>query len=790
MKKNISINISGIIFHIEEDAYETLKNYLDSVHKYFASYQDSVEIIADIESRIAEIFLSKLHENKQVITTDDVKSLIATMGNVHDFHAAESDYAESGGGQAQGSRNTFAASSQPRRLYRDQKRKILGGVCAGLGYYFNVDPVWIRLLFVLLTFAWGVILVAYIIMWIAIPGSYDLEESEVSKKLFRDPEKKVVGGVAAGLAAYFNTDVVLFRLLFVVFTIFGGLGLIAYIVLWIAVPQARTLTDRMQMQGEPVTLSNIESKLKKSPVGSDEESLLTRILLFPFRLIGWVITGLGRILNPVAHVLRVAAGIVLALAGLALLVAVFSLFGILLGMFTMHISWLPGWQDLSLPVQELARAIPSFTVFTGFVFLTIPGIVITLLGISVIAGRIIFNAIAGWTFFTLFLLSLVVLSLSVPKIVLSFREEGEIKTESVYNLNGKTPVIRTRDTGLDGYRAATLSLRGHAGNEIKLVQYFRAQGKSQSDAENYARQIVYNVQQDDSMLVFDSNIRFKEGSTFRAQRLRMTLYLPYNQPFVVEGDTWRLLSHYVPREDRYGQTWVVTEKNILKCLTCNERHGEVDDTVNWDEDSDVEGSVFRETGFDDFDEIELNGIYDVTIKQGNTYLVEFTGDDDLRDRYNVHQSGKTLVIEYENHFDWKRAIINPDKVHIRITLPDLHRLEANGAGKVTLSGISTDYLEVEVAGAVKLKGDVQARSLSAELTGASQLELSGECNTLEAELMGASNLDAYDFTVREARVSASGASKAKVYVTQKLEIEESVASDVDYRGNPRTVIKD
>ena len=89
MKKNISINISGIIFHIEEDGYESLRKYLDSISRYFASFEDSSEILADIESRIAEIFLSKLNEGKQVITADDVKSLIATMGSVSDFKAAE-----------------------------------------------------------------------------------------------------------------------------------------------------------------------------------------------------------------------------------------------------------------------------------------------------------------------------------------------------------------------------------------------------------------------------------------------------------------------------------------------------------------------------------------------------------------------------------------------------------------------------------------------------------------------------------------------------------------------------
>src|SRR4051812_41487866 len=98
MKKNISINISGIIFHIEEDGYENLRKYLDSINKYFSSFEDSSEIMADIESRIAEIFLTKLNEGKQVVTVEDVNALITTMGSVSDFKAAEEQTEQTAGG--------------------------------------------------------------------------------------------------------------------------------------------------------------------------------------------------------------------------------------------------------------------------------------------------------------------------------------------------------------------------------------------------------------------------------------------------------------------------------------------------------------------------------------------------------------------------------------------------------------------------------------------------------------------------------------------------------------------
>src|SRR5688572_14019100 len=117
MKKNISINISGIIFHIEEDGYETLRKYLDSIGKYFSSFEDSSEIMADIESRMAEIFLSKLNEGKQVITAEDVNSLIATMGSVKDFKAAEEQDFESKDDSLENQQTPNPSQVSAKRLY-------------------------------------------------------------------------------------------------------------------------------------------------------------------------------------------------------------------------------------------------------------------------------------------------------------------------------------------------------------------------------------------------------------------------------------------------------------------------------------------------------------------------------------------------------------------------------------------------------------------------------------------------------------------------------------------------
>ena len=552
MKKNININISGIIFHIEEDGYENLRKYLDSINRYFASFEDSSEILADIESRVAEIFLSKLNEGKQIITAEDVNSLIATMGSVSDFKAAEEQEFSQGGPAGSSQSNSSSnrsndpeqkAYTPPKQLMRDEKRKILGGVCSGMANYFNVDPVWIRLLFALTAFAYGVTILVYIVMWIVVPGSTELDEPETNKKMFRDPEHKVIGGVSGGVAAYFGIDLVMVRLLFIIFTIFFGIGFIIYIVLWIALPEAKSLTDRMEMQGEPVTLSNIESNIKKNlnVDPNKEESTATKILLLPFRIIGILLSVLAKILVPLIEVLRVVIGVMVILLGVALTFATVITAGVLIGLFSATELSGPLLQhnDISLPLEVFANSFSGWLILAAFIASVIPAIFIVILGASVIARRYVITPTIGWSMFVLFFVSVAILSVSIPKIIYSFKEEGEYKVEDTYNLNGKTAVFHIRQVGMDDYDEVSLTLKGYNGTGFKLVKSFGAHGSTIQQAIENAQMVDYNVDVKDSILTFDSNFRFKEDAKFRLQRLRMTLYIPYNYPFVFAASSFR-----------------------------------------------------------------------------------------------------------------------------------------------------------------------------------------------------------------------------------------------------------
>jgi phage shock protein PspC (stress-responsive transcriptional regulator) len=168
MNKTVTINISGIIFHIEEDAYERLQSYLSMIRNRFSAEDGRDEIMMDIESRIAEILNGRVGPSKQVVLMADVEHVISLMGEPE---------AIADGGETKSDEKAEEAKTEEnenqyrryRRLYRDPDDKVVGGVCSGLGYYFDVDPVWIRVGFCVIFFAFGSGILFYLLLMIIIP---------------------------------------------------------------------------------------------------------------------------------------------------------------------------------------------------------------------------------------------------------------------------------------------------------------------------------------------------------------------------------------------------------------------------------------------------------------------------------------------------------------------------------------------------------------------------------------------------------------------------------------------
>lgn len=158
MKITVSINLGGYFFNIDEDAYAELKMYLRNLELHFAGEESSSEILSDIETRIAEIFRSKLTGYKQVINMEDVRQAISILGMPEDI----SD------NNGTSSRTKFSSPGY-HRMYRDPDNRIIGGVCSGIGAYWNIDPVIVRIIFMALILAGGIGILVYLILYIVLP---------------------------------------------------------------------------------------------------------------------------------------------------------------------------------------------------------------------------------------------------------------------------------------------------------------------------------------------------------------------------------------------------------------------------------------------------------------------------------------------------------------------------------------------------------------------------------------------------------------------------------------------
>ena len=143
MNKTVNINLANTLFHIDDDAYNKLRRYLESIKRSFAGTAGSDEIIADIEARVAELFLEKMENERQVITHKEVDAVIAVMGQPEDYMVDEDIFEDQ-------PRRKETTTRRTKKLYRDIDQKYIGGVSAGLEHYLGIDALWIRLIFILL----------------------------------------------------------------------------------------------------------------------------------------------------------------------------------------------------------------------------------------------------------------------------------------------------------------------------------------------------------------------------------------------------------------------------------------------------------------------------------------------------------------------------------------------------------------------------------------------------------------------------------------------------------------
>ena len=398
MKKTHTINIGHSIFNIDEDAYEILYKYLDSIKTYFNTIDNEGEIIKDFELRIAENFSSKTSDFKKSIDLNDVKNMIKIMGTLDDFKEIYDGV---------DTENNNDKSEVNNKMYRNTSNRIIAGVCSGIAEYFKIDPIIVRVVFFI---AVPLNLIIYIILWLGIP-SKDFDPN-LRKILFRDKENGIIGGVAKGLSNYLKIDANLIRVFFFGSLFFGGAGLLFYLLLWAFTKEAKTIGQKMNMSGFNINLSNIEDFLKKKTRNLNKsESTIVRIFLFPFRLLAPLVNAILRIVIIFFKaIFIITIGVIAGASGILLLVLLANLF-----------NQITPQNDSEFYVYELLNAVPDY-----FIIVLGISLVLTILISFLSAIYVMFNRKSNsYLFMLLFFMWFVFLgftALSIPGIIIEMQD--------------------------------------------------------------------------------------------------------------------------------------------------------------------------------------------------------------------------------------------------------------------------------------------------------------------------------------------------------------------------------
>ena len=870
MKKNISINLQGLIFHIEEDGFDVLSRYLAEVKAHFANYRGHQDIVADIEGRIAELFAARLSPLQQVITLEDVNAMTAKMGRVSDFApdadeddevtADEAAYASApapaGFGRpadpytAAAAAAATAAPGETKRLYRDMANRKISGVAAGIAQYFAVNPLWIRLglvfgvIFSPAVNIWsrhnlrvdfgGWLVLGYVILWILLPKRYDAPahpEALLStgplagRRLFRDTGTGKVAGVAAGLAAYFNIDVTLVRVILLAGLFAGGFTFLLYIILWIVLPEAKTVSDKLRMRGDAITLESFDSSARNNAFA--EGPATTN------RPVGAFVEDAARNLRPavdfVGSAIRVVAGVLLTATGFIMLLGVAVAVGAGIGL-------LPESQNIVMgdaPAHVLLHGVPGWGVLAGALAAGIPALWLLLGGLSLLFRRTFLTRTVGLSLLGLWLLSIVGVVAAGAQQSRQYQYEAQVEQlEQFPKLS--TPVLMFDARRVDRQWEQHVDLRlaaADSGKSVELLRTLGAKGPSEAEARRTALTTIdYTVRPSgDSSLVFDDHFSFLPNAAYRVQQLGLTLRLPRDRTFRLSRSfAYDLLKDddFVgnrrpenPEQHRYR-----LRGNRLECIACtpeqlgrdadhndekanaNSDSDSANDNGRDDNDSNTSSGLtlnyggapsfdtdlgsygsgrrtFNETGFS---RVAVAGGYRVVVRHGNGFKIEAAGDADALDNLRVERNGDELVVKPRSGV---RLFGNADhRVLVRIEMPAIDHLELAGAVQGDLGGFDRqETMRIAQAGASHLRLNGNYGTLRLELAGACRTTATGQADDLRLDAVAACELAGANLKTRTAKVSLVGACKARLNVTESLRGDAVGASEVVYSGQPATV---
>ncbi|ENG5660486.1 PspC domain-containing protein [Flavobacterium psychrophilum] len=552
MNKTVNMNLGGFFFHIDEDAYQKLNRYFDAIKKSLSS-DGREEIMNDIESRVSELFSEKLTGTKQVISLKEVDDVIAVMGQPEDYKIED---------EAPRQPNYNYASSGSRKLYRDKENGIIGGVLAGLGYYFGIDKVWLRLIMLVLLLSFGT-------------------------------------------------------------------GFLLYIILWIVMPEAVTTTEKLEMQGEPINISNIEKKVKEEFENLSEkfknadvnfkdgmDTVSEKVKIFSNDFSDKMKSNSSRVGSNLGDVIISILGIFAKFLGaLIVMVASISLLGFFVASIVMLFSsTMPDSFALNYISTPIGLETPLW--IQGILFLLVFGIpffFLLILGLKLLVTNLkSIGSIAKYSLLSLWIIALAILIVLGIKEATQLAFDGKVVQKQSINISPTdTLFVKFKNNDfyskdIDNHDDFRLMQDEH-GKEIvysnnvsieimptdEKLPYLQieklANGKTPDEAQKRAEKIIYNLKIEGNKLILDNYLLHKVKNRFRDQRVALFLYLPKGTYLKPDSSLRRYEEtngDYFSWNPESKNDVYKVEDNKVKCTNCPANENEESD-YEQDDDTNI-----------------------------------------------------------------------------------------------------------------------------------------------------------------------------------------------------------
>lgn len=534
MNKTVNINLANTLFHIDDEAYNKLRRYLDAIKRSFSGTAGSDEIIADIEARVAELFLEKMENERQVITQKEVDAVINIMGQPEDYMVDEDIFED------EPRKSTTQKTSSTKKLYRDIDQKYIGGVCAGLEHYLGIDALWIRLIFILLG-------------------------------------------------------------------VFTGFGIIAYILLWILVPEAATTSQKLDMTGEPVNISNIERKVKE---GFDD--VADKVKNVDYEKVGnKVKSGSKTFFDTIGDIIMFLFKIVGKFIGILLIIiGASTLIGLFIAMFTVGIS-----NAVNIPGVDFYEIVGTtgtpVWVMSILIFLAIgiPFFFLMYLGLKILVNNLkSIGNVAKFSLLGLWLIAIGTLFALGVRQAAEFANVGSVNVKDQVMVENPTDTLwvkmkgselefnmddvhfgRMRFTYDEDDKRILISddvdirIRKSEDDQVKLNVRKDSHGSNTLAARERAKQINYGYMIGPNEVVLDDYLTTDTSNKARNQEVTSTIYVPEGKIIRFDESTRGHVGRGIKNDQGFyrssiiGHTWVMGEDGELKCQDCPEKMESTED---------------------------------------------------------------------------------------------------------------------------------------------------------------------------------------------------------------------